>query len=27
VARDPVASQIFIDVEGWRQVAGKCPSR
>jgi hypothetical protein len=27
LARDPVASQIFIDVEGWRQVAGKCPSR
>src|SRR5260370_3734369 len=23
----PVASQIGIDVEGWRPVAGRCPSR
>ena len=23
----PVASQISIDVEGWRPVAGRCPSR
>jgi hypothetical protein len=24
---NPIGSQIFIDVEGWRQVAGQCPSR
>ncbi len=23
----PAGGQIFIDVEGWRQVAGTCPSR
>jgi hypothetical protein len=23
----PIASQISIDVEGWRRVAGRCPSR
>jgi hypothetical protein len=23
----PIGSQIFIDVEGWRPVAGDCPSR
>jgi hypothetical protein len=23
----PIANQIFIDVEGWRPVAGSCPSR
>jgi hypothetical protein len=23
----PIGSQIFIDVEGWRPVAGSCPSR
>ena len=24
---NPIANQIFIDVEGWRPVAGDCPSR
>ena len=24
---NPVANQIFIDVEGWRPVVGDCPSR
>ena len=23
----PIASQLFIDVEGWRQIEGICPSR
>jgi hypothetical protein len=23
----PVSDQIMIDVEGWRQIAGRCPSR
>jgi len=23
----PVADQIVIDVEGWRQIAGRCPTR
>ena len=23
----PVASQIYLDVEGWRQIEGACPSR
>ncbi len=27
VPGSPVASQILIDVEGWRQVVGDCPSR
>ena len=26
-SRGPVVNQIMIDVEGWRQVAGSCPSR
>jgi hypothetical protein len=27
VAGSPVANQIGIDVEGWRPLAGRCPSR
>ncbi len=26
-APSPVADQLFIDVEGWRQIDGSCPSR
>jgi hypothetical protein len=24
---NPTSSQLFLDVEGWRQIAGNCPSR
>ena len=27
LARDPNFSQIMIDVEGWRPIVGRCPSR
>jgi hypothetical protein len=27
MSSSPNVSQVFIDVEGWRQVAGECPSR
>lgn len=27
LGRQPIVSQIMIDVEGWRPVVGRCPSR
>jgi hypothetical protein len=27
MSSDPIAGQLMIDVEGWRPVAGSCPSR